>query len=209
MIMIIDYGAGNLRSIQRAIEATGLETTITSSGSALEGADAVVLPGVGNAGHAMEQLDRLELREPILRSIDHGTPFLGICVGMQVLFQRQEEGNTQGLGVLPGEVRRLPDGVKLPHIGWNRSTAVRAPLTSLPNPAPYVYFVHSFVPIPADESDIAATAHYGRPFASVVIRDHVWGTQFHPEKSGSEGLDFLRLWAEQVKRSIAERAPGR
>ncbi|MGH2558778.1 MAG: imidazole glycerol phosphate synthase subunit HisH, partial [Thermomicrobiales bacterium] len=125
MIAIIDYGAGNLRSIRRAIEAAGAETTITSDPTVVESADAVVLPGVGAAGHAMRRLDELGMTPAIRLAVDAGKPFLGICLGMQVLFEEQEEGSASGLGLLPGRVRSLSGPIKVPHMGWSRSRVTR------------------------------------------------------------------------------------
>lgn len=199
MIAIIDYGSGNLRSIQRALESHGLETTITGDIPAIDGADAVVLPGVGNASHAMNQLNSLGMSDAIHRAVGAGKPFLGICVGMQVLFEEQEEGNSEGLGLLKGRVRKIEESEKVPHIGWNVSQAVKAPLTELENATPYYYFVHSFIAEPGEQDDVAAVATYGERFPSAVIHDNVWGTQFHPEKSGVDGLAFLGLWARCVR----------
>lgn len=199
MIAIIDYGSGNLRSIQRALESHGLETTITGEIAVIDNADAVVLPGVGNASHAMSQLNSLGMSDAIHRAVDAGKPFLGICVGMQVLFEEQEEGNSEGLGVLSGRVRKIEHAEKVPHIGWNVSKAVKSPLTDLENAEPYYYFVHSFIAEPGDQEDVVAVTEYGERFPSAVIHDNVWGTQFHPERSGAEGLAFLGLWARCVR----------
>ena len=201
MIAIIDYGAGNLRSIERALNADGHETIVTSDPEVLLEAEAIVLPGVGNAGHAMEQLVRLGMPEAIHTAVAAEKPFLGICVGMQVLFEDQEEGSTQGLGLLPGRVRTIEGAEKLPHIGWNASEAVSDILANGEDSSPYYYFVHSFVAEPSDQSDIAATTGYGERFPSVVIRGNVWGTQFHPEKSGKDGLAFLHRWGDLVRKS--------
>lgn len=199
MIAIIDYGAGNLRSIQRALESHHLETAITEDIDVIDGAEAVVLPGVGNASHAMSELRRLGMDQAIHRAVESGKPFLGICVGMQVLFEAQEEGDSEGLGLLGGRVRKITTSEKIPHIGWNISHTVKSPLTELENDSPYYYFVHSFIADPADPSDVAAETTYGETFPSAVIRDNVWGTQFHPEKSGVDGLAFLGLWAKAVR----------
>jgi imidazole glycerol-phosphate synthase subunit HisH len=202
MIAIIDYGSGNLRSIQRALQSHDLETTITGDIREIDEAGAVVLPGVGNASHAMDQLHKLGMSGAIQRSVGAGKPFLGICVGMQVLFERQGEGNAEGLGLLKGHVRKIEYSEKVPHMGWNISQAIKSPLTELENLSPYYYFVHSFVAEPENQEDVAAVAMYGERFPSAVIRENVWGTQFHPEKSGVDGLAFLGLWARRVRRSI-------
>jgi glutamine amidotransferase len=205
MIAVIDYGAGNLRSIRRALESAGAATVVTDDTELIAAADAVVLPGVGNAGHAVDRLRQMGMDRAIDRVVDAGKPFLGICVGMQVLFEEQEEGNTLGLGLLPGRVRSLRGPVKVPHMGWNRSRVVRSGPAGEPGEEPYFYFVHSYVAEPRDEADIAATAHYGEEFASVVVRNNVWGTQFHPEKSGVDGLAFVRRFVAQLDESALTR----
>jgi glutamine amidotransferase len=141
----------------------------------------------------------------VYRAVEAGKPFLGICVGMQVLFEDQEEGGVPGLGLLPGRVRSLTGPVKVPHMGWNRSRVVRSGPAGEPGDEPYFYFVHSYVAEPADEADIAAVAHYGEDFASVVVRDNVWGTQFHPEKSGADGLAFVRRFVAQLDEAAIAR----
>jgi glutamine amidotransferase len=205
MIAVIDYGAGNLRSIRRALESAGAATIVTDDPELIASADAVVLPGVGNAGHAVDRLRQMEMDKAIYRVVDAEKPFLGICVGMQVLFEEQEEGNTRGLGLLPGRVRSLTGPVKVPHMGWNRSRVVRSSPAGEPGEEPYVYFVHSYVAEPADEADVAATATYGEEFPSVVVRSNVWGTQFHPEKSGADGLEFVRRFVAQLDESALKR----
>lgn len=198
MIAIVDYGAGNLRSIRRALESAGAEAVITDDPVVVAIADAVVFPGVGNAGHAMAKLAAMNLTHVIKDAVHAGKPFLGICLGMQLLFEDQEEGGTQGLGVLRGRVRSIAGDVKIPHIGWNRSRVV--------NPGPsgdidedrFYYFVHSYVVEPTDSADIAAQAEYGERFPSVVVRDNVWGTQFHPEKSGNDGLELIRRFVDSA-----------
>lgn len=202
MIAIIDYGAGNLRSIRRALETNGAETTITSDPEVVRQADAVVLPGVGHAGHAIGEIERRGLTPAIKDSVESGKPFLGICVGMQVLFEHQQEGDTQGFGILKGNVREIEGAEKLPHIGWNQisTTAGEEELD-----AGYFYFVHSFVAQPTNPDDIAATSTYGEEFPVLVKSGNVWGTQFHPEKSGPAGIEFLATWVNEVDRSTKER----
>jgi imidazole glycerol-phosphate synthase subunit HisH len=205
MIAVIDYGAGNLRSIRRALESAGAATIVTDDPELIASADAVVLPGVGNAGHAVNRLKQMGLDEAIHRVVAADKPFLGICVGMQVLFEDQEEGNTRGLGLLPGRVRSISAPVKVPHMGWNRSRVVRSGPAGEPGEEPYVYFVHSYVAEPADEADVAATATYGEEFPSIVVRNNVWGTQFHPEKSGNDGLAFVRRFVARLDESALKR----
>jgi glutamine amidotransferase len=198
MIAIIDYGAGNLRSIRRAIEAAGAETTVISDPEVIRSAEAVVLPGVGHAGHAVHRLEELGITPAIRATVDAGKPFLGICVGMQVLFDEQEEGSTSGLGLLPGRVRSLAGPVKIPHMGWSRSRVTRSGPVGAAGDEPFYYFVHSYVAEPEDDADVAATAVYGEEFPSIVVRNNVWGTQFHPEKSGADGLALIRSFVRQV-----------
>lgn len=209
MIAIIDYGAGNLRSIARSIEATGEETLITGNPTDLQAASAVVLPGDGHAGYAMRQLDQLGLTPAIHAVVDRGTPFLGVCLGMHLLFEHQEEGDTFGLGLLKGRVRAIRGADKVPHIGWNRSTVAK-PLPGLkPGDSHYFYFLHSYVAEPADPADIGAICQHGERFACVVARDNIWGTQFHPEKSSRDGLALVASWVESVRIINAKRAVAR
>lgn len=202
MIAIIDYGAGNLRSIRRALETNGAETIITSDPDVVRTADAVVLPGVGHAGHAIGEIDRRGLTPAIRETVEAGKPFLGICVGMQVLFEHQQEGDTQGFGFLKGNVRAIEGATKLPHIGWNQVSTSDAE-DGLDQG--YFYFVHSFVADPTDPADVAATSTYGEEFPVVVKSSNVWGTQFHPEKSGPAGIEFLATWVNEVDRNVKER----
>ncbi len=195
MIAIVDYGAGNLRSIQRAIQAAGAETQITSDPEDVTRADRVVLPGVGNASAAMTRLKESGLAEAVTAVADQGKPVLGVCLGMQLLFEDQQEGPTTGLGLLTGNVRSLPPTVKVPQMGWNIATfRDDSPLSSLPST--YYYFVHSYIVYPADPAHILAETEYGVRFPSIVSRDNVWGFQFHPEKSGEEGLRLINHWVE-------------
>ena len=207
MIAVVDYGAGNLRSIRRALEATGAAVTVNDDAVAIAAADAVVLPGVGAAGAAMARLRDLGLIDAIAARVAAGTPFLGICLGMQLLFGEQEEGDTQGLGLLPGRVRMLRGTVKVPHMGWNRSRVTRDGPLGVAGAEHEFYFVHSYVVEPDDPADIAAEAHYGEVFPSVVVRGNVWGTQFHPEKSADDGLALVRAFVAQVP--VAVGAGGR
>ena len=202
MIAIIDYGAGNLRSIRRALESNGAETVISSDPEVIRTADAVVLPGVGHAGHAIGEIERRGLTPAVEASVESGKPFLGICVGMQVLFEHQQEGNVEGFGFLKGCVRQIEGAEKLPHIGWNQiSTADESDGLD----GGYYYFVHSFAADASNPEDVAATATYGETFPVVVKSGNIWGTQFHPEKSGPAGLEFLATWLAEVDRANKER----
>ncbi|MFM9106765.1 MAG: imidazole glycerol phosphate synthase subunit HisH [Chloroflexota bacterium] len=205
-IAVVDHGAGNLRSITRALEAAGARPVITTDPATIRAADGIVLPGVGAACAAMTRLDDLGLTGLLRERVASGAPFLGICLGMQLLFGHQEEGDTEGLGVLRGRVRMLAPGVKIPQIGWN---AVRATGDGPLGPAGTeddFYFVHSYVVDGADPADVAGVTRYGEAFPSVVARGHVWGTQFHPEKSSGAGLNLVRAWVEMVRDTVSAKA---
>jgi glutamine amidotransferase len=197
-IAVIDYGAGNLRSIRRALEAAGAQVTVSSESEEVRRADAVVFPGVGAAGAAMDRLRQLGLVDVIDDVVAEGRPFLGICLGMQLLFEHQEEGDTRGLGLLPGRVRTLSPEVKVPQIGWNRTRWIRAGAGYRPAEEDDFYFVHSYVIEPEDPADVVAITRYGEVFPSIVRHGHVWGTQFHPEKSGPAGLKLIAGWVDGV-----------
>jgi glutamine amidotransferase len=203
MIVIVDYGMGNLRSVQKGFEKIGQTATVTSDPDVIRSASKVVLPGVGAFGDAMQELRKRELVEPVKQAIAEGKPFLGICLGLQLLFDVSYEGGRyEGLGVLPGEVVRfdLPHEYKVPHMGWNQLRIRRpAPILSGLGDGTHVYFVHSYYAVPRDSQDTAAEAEYGRPFTAVVWRNNVFATQFHPEKSQADGLKILRNFAEAVE----------
>jgi glutamine amidotransferase len=199
MIAIIDYGAGNLRSVANAIAKLGYQATVTSNPGDLPGAAAVILPGVGAAADTMRNLERLGLSEAIRQVVADGLPMLAVCVGMQVLFDETEEGGRHRcLGIIPGVVKRLPPGLKIPHMGWNQvHQSIRHPLfDSIPDGANF-YFVHSYCAEPRDPEAVAGTTDYGVPFCSALVSGNLMATQFHPEKSGENGLrmyeNFLRL----------------
>jgi len=193
MLTIVDYGSGNLRSVQKAFERLGAAAAITSDPEAVAAADRLVLPGVGAFGDAMRELTGRGLVEPIQAHLRADRPFLGICMGLQLLFERGLEGGSHaGLGVLAGEVARfdLPPGLKVPHMGWN-AVSWREDRRS---PADYFYFVHAYHARPADPAVIAATTDYGGPFCAAVRRGRLFATQFHPEKSQGIGLRLLSDW---------------
>lgn len=202
MIALIDYGAGNLRSVHKALRHLGAEVTLVSRPEGLRDMRAVVLPGVGAFDDCLNALRQQELIGACKEFIQTGKPFLGICVGYQALFERSEEFNScaAGLGVFAGRVVRFPasHGLKIPQIGWNQLQIVRpeCPLLRGIADGSYVYFVHSFYPQPADESIVATRTEYGNVFASSVWRDNVFATQFHPEKSQAVGLRMLRNFVE-------------
>jgi imidazole glycerol-phosphate synthase subunit HisH len=197
MLTIVDYGSGNLRSVQKAFELLGTPAAITSDPSAVADADRLVLPGVGAFGDAMRELHGRGLVEPIVAHLQADRPFLGICMGLQLLFETGLEGGWHaGLGVLPGRVVRfdLPAGLKVPHMGWN---AVTWQGDWQPGkPGEYFYFVHAYHALPSDASLVAATADYGGPVCAAVRRGRLFATQFHPEKSQAAGLKLLSTWLE-------------
>src|SRR5215207_7993957 len=204
-IAVIDYGAGNLRSIRRALEAAGAQATVSSDSGRVRQADAVVFPGVGAAGAAMDRLHQLGLVDAIGEVVAAERPFLGICLGMQLLFEHQEEGDTRGLGLLAGQVRSLNPVVKVPQIGWNRVHWIQEAAGSDPADEDDFYFVHSYIVQPDDPADVVAVTRYGEIFPSIVRHGRVWGTQFHPEKSGPAGLRLIAGWVDGVRTNASAR----
>ena len=200
MIAILDYGMGNLRSVQKGFEKVGHQAVITSDPAAVRAADRVVLPGVGAFEDAVAELRRRDLVRPVLDAIDSGKPFLGICLGLQLLFETSyENGRHRGLGVLSGEVVRfqLPQEYSVPHMGWNQLSIRRpAPILDGLADGTYAYFVHSYYVVPKDSGVIATETDYGGPFCSMIRRDNLFATQFHPEKSQADGLGILKRFAE-------------
>lgn len=194
MIAIIDYGAGNLSSVVKALNILGHDPVVTSEAEMIDKYQTLVLPGVGAAGDAMTQLRNLNMTEKIIESINRGVPFLGICLGMQVLLTKSEEsGGEECLGVVPGEVRKLPDSLKVPHMGWNQiRQRISHPIFTGISDNAYFYFVHSYYVQPTDKGVIAADTEYSTDFCSLIASDNVVATQFHPEKSGKQGLKLLQ-----------------
>ncbi len=199
-IVIIDYGAGNLRSVQKAFERLGHEAVFASDPAALADAPAIVFPGQGASPPAMAALERDGMGDAVRRAIEAGTPFFGVCLGLQVLLERSEEGDTECLGVIPGTVKRFRGDLKVPHMGWNavRLAASHPVFDGVPADS-YFYFVHSYYAAPSDDAWVAGTTTYGTEFASVVARGNLVATQFHPEKSGEVGL---RLYDNFVKHLV-------
>jgi imidazole glycerol-phosphate synthase subunit HisH len=201
LIAIIDYGRGNLRSAQKGLEKAGYETLITSDPEVLKEARGIILPGVGAFADAMEQLRSRNLVQPILENITSGKPFLGICLGMQVLFEVGEEhGQHEGLGVLPGRVTKFPPGLKVPHMGWNqlqikRESALLKGITD----GETCYFVHSFYVATPDTEIILASSDYSLEFPAAVGKNNLFGVQFHPEKSSNVGLKILENFGGMVE----------
>jgi glutamine amidotransferase len=199
MIAIVDYDAGNLRSVKRACDAVGIDAVFTQDPKAVASADKIIFPGVGHARSAMETLTRTGLREALLEAFERGTPILGICVGAQLLLDGSEEGPTAGLGLLPGMTRRFQlsnPALKIPHIGWNevRPTQRHRLLEDLV-PGDELYFVHSYYLDASEPRHVYATSEYGGDFCCAVGRDNLFATQFHPEKSGRVGLKLLQRFA--------------
>ena len=199
MICIIDYGMGNLRSVQKAFQQVGHQAVVSSDPAEVAAAEKVVLPGVGAFEDAMIELRQRRLLAPVLEAIDSGRPFLGICLGLQLLFERSyENGVHEGFGVLRGEVVRfeLPPEYSVPHMGWNQVTIPRRPpILEGIEEGTYFYFVHSYHVVPLDREVIAAETDYGGRFCSMIWRDNLYATQFHPEKSQADGLRILKNFA--------------
>ncbi len=196
MIAVIDYGMGNLRSVQKGFEKVGFEAVVTSDIKTIESASKIVLPGVGAFTDCMNNLEDRGLVEPVIRGIEKGKPFLGICLGLQLLFEESEEfGNRKGLGVIKGKVKRFPVGdLKVPHMGWNSIKKVKdTPLLADLADDSYLYFVHSYYVLP-DEDVAATTTDYGMEFTSSIIKDNIFACQFHPEKSQADGLKILKAF---------------
>ena len=193
MISIIDYGAGNLHSVKNALDFLGAESEITADSDKILSASHVILPGVGAFGDAMRRLETLCLTDTVRQAADGSRPFLGICLGLQLLFERSEEcPDVRGLGIFRGNVARIPDcGLKIPHMGWNSITLTK-PSRILPDGEPYVYFVHSYYIQPEDAGIVSADTEYGKRLDIAVERGNVFATQFHPEKSGDVGMDILK-----------------
>lgn len=205
MIAILDYGMGNLGSVQKALAFLGAASEITDDPDRAKTADALILPGVGAMGLAMSNMRARGLDRTVREAVGREKPFLGICLGMQMLFEHSEEDGADGLGILPGRVRRIPPGpgLKIPHMGWNRidlhgREAAGGPDTLL-RQGESVYFVHSYYADPADSSIIAATADHGITFTAAVSKGSIDAYQFHPEKSGDRGIDILRRWLRRME----------
>ena len=202
VIAVVDYGIGNLRSAQKALEHVGAEAHLTADRDLIAAADGVVLAGVGNFGRCMEALHQADLAGPTLDAVASGRPVMGICVGMQLLYEASEEApDTAGLGVLPGTVRLLPDTEKRPQMQWNllQRQGPSALLDGIDDPL-WMYFVHSYAP-PAGDA-VVATCDYGGPVTAVVEQGNVWATQFHPEKSSAKGLAVLANFAKAAARQV-------
>ncbi|MBU0694565.1 MAG: imidazole glycerol phosphate synthase subunit HisH [Candidatus Omnitrophica bacterium] len=215
MIAVIDYGMGNLRSVAKALEAVGAETKVTSNAKDIGEASAIVLPGVGAFARGIENLEKLDVLPAMFKAIGEGKPFLGICLGLQLLFtESQEHGIYKGLDIIQGKVKRFriqdsgfrihDSRLKIPHMGWNTveckmQNAKCKIFENIPDNS-YFYFVHSYYVEPRDKDVVVATTEYGTEFTSAVNKDNIWGVQFHPEKSGELGLKILENFVKSVIR---------
>ena len=197
MLTIIDYAINNLRSVEKAFVSMNIPVEVTDDPERIRKAEKLVLPGVGAFADAMNNLQAKNLVAAIRESVRSGTPLLGLCLGLQLLFSESEEfGRTEGFQFIPGKVKRLPDRMLVPHIGWNQLHLQRSdPLLDGVPEASFVYFVHSYYAEPEDRQDVLATTDYEIEFPSIARRDNVWATQFHPEKSQDVGLRMLRNFA--------------
>ena len=203
LVAVLDYGIGNLRSAQKALEKVGADARLTADSGLIADADAVVLPGVGAFGACMDALRDCKLDEVAIAAANDDRPFLGVCVGMQMLYEGSEESpGSVGLGVLPGHLRRLPETVKRPQMQWNLLDIHRPSQLFAPVSDPvWVYFVHSYA-ADADGDSVVATCDYGGPVAAAIEREGLWATQFHPEKSGTVGLDLLRGFVTAARSKV-------
>jgi glutamine amidotransferase len=210
LVAVLDYGIGNLHSAQKALEKCGADARLTVDPDLVAGADGVVLPGVGAFGACMRALRSVGLERPAVAAAASGRPFLGICVGMQMLFDGSEENiDARGLGVIPGMIRWIPPGVKIPQMQWNRLDLTRPddPMLADLGDDPWVYFVHSLHGVPDDPAVVAATCEYGSRLNAAFRLDNVFATQFHPEKSGPTGLRLLANFVGVCAAATAQPAP--
>lgn len=195
MIIIIDYGIGNLGSVKNTLDKLGINSVISDSKTIIEKASGLILPGVGAASEGMKNLRKRKLATLLIKEIQKGTPFLGICLGMQLLFSYSEEGNTKCLNIIRGSVKKFKSNLKIPQIGWN-SVRLKNHLLNISNNSPF-YFVNSYYCIPKDKSLVAGQTDYGETFCSILVKNNIVATQFHPEKSGAVGQQFIINWYKQ------------
>ena len=202
IITVIDYQAGNIRSVEKALEKSGASVKVSGKASDLEKSDGVVFPGQGSCDSSMVNLRNQGLDEVLVEWINSGKPFMGVCLGLQLLLEESDEGDERGLGVLEGRVEKLPEGQKVPHMGWNsvRFTTDH-PVFKGVSQNSYFYFVHSYIAVPKASSIIAGHTEYGRDFCSAVAFDNVVAVQFHPEKSGENGLNIYKNFVSYVESS--------
>jgi len=206
MIMLVDYGMGNLRSVEKALEKVGLEVNRSSNPEDIDKADAIVVPGVGAFADAIHNLERFGLKDKIIQAINQGKPYLGICLGLQILFEYGYEfGEHEGLGIIKGKVIRFDErlNIKIPHMGWNQVWIKKKDkMFKNIKEGDYFYFVHSYYAVPDEEDVIASYTDYGVDFCSAIEKDNIWAVQFHPEKSQTTGLKLLQNFADFVKNEI-------
>ena len=203
-LVVIDYDSGNLRSVSKALELAGVDPVVAGVPADLASADAVVLPGVGSGPAAMEALRKRGLVQPLRDYVASGRPFLGVCLGLQLLMDSTDEGDASCLGIIPGGVRRLPSGVKVPHMGWNNVWFEKAHpvFEGIPQDS-YFYFVHSYYAVPSEAAGQTGTTEYGVSFCSVYAQDNLIATQFHPEKSGETGVRIYKNFCALAKKRSA------
>lgn len=204
MIAIVDYGMGNLRSVEKGFHKVGVDARVVSDPKDVDNSHAVVLPGVGAFRDCMRNLKEISLIEPVIRAIKKGKPYLGICLGLQVLFTKSEEfGVYEGLNIFSGRVVRFPEsGLKIPHMGWNTIKILkRPPILNNIKDEDFFYFVHSFYVVPDDKDLVATTTDYGVTFTSMVWKENIFATQFHPEKSQALGLRILKGFGDFVRKA--------
>jgi imidazole glycerol-phosphate synthase subunit HisH len=199
-VAVVNYGVGNLRSIRKGLEKSGVQVKVTHNSTDLRSADAIVLPGVGAFAPAVKNME--PIADVVAEAMNDGTPILGVCLGLQLLFTRSSEGGSiKGLDFISGEVVKLPESVKTPQMGWNTINFTKShPLLDGVKDHSYVYFVHSYYPQPTDPDVVVATTEYGVSFASMVAKKNLFATQFHPEKSSKTGLMMLKNFVRIVKR---------
>ena len=210
-IVVIDYESGNLRSVAKALETTGVSPVVTSDPAVIARADALILPGVGSGPAAMAALEQRALVQPIREYANSGRPFLGICLGLQLFLEHTEEGDAPCLGIVRGRVKRFPDGLtdgmKIPHMGWNsvhlQSEEAQHPMLDGVGQDSYFYFVHSYYAQPLEASAVAGSTHYGVTFCSILAKDNLVATQFHPEKSGVTGLRIYQNFVAMARKQSA------
>jgi len=204
-IAVIDYGLGNLRSVAKALEVSGAKIVVTNNPAKISKAKAIVFPGVGAFKKGMDNLNELKILPVLLKSIEAGVPFLGLCLGLQLLFSESEEyGTHKGFGIIKGKVKKFDNRLKVPHMGWNQvgkieNTKQKADLFKGIPDSSFFYFVHSYYVEPEDKNIIVGTTDYGIKFASAINKDNIWGLQFHPEKSSTIGLKVLENFVKYAK----------
>lgn len=203
-LVVIDYESGNLRSVAKALESVGVRPVVTADHGEIAAADAVIFPGVGSAPAAMAALNSRKLVQPLRDYVASGRPFMGVCLGLQLLMDRTEEGDATCMGIVPGKAKRLAGGLKVPHMGWNsvRFTGDHPVIEGIPQDS-HFYFVHSYYAVPTDTAGQAGVTSYGVDFCSVYAKDNLVATQFHPEKSGAMGVSIYKNFAAMAAKPMS------